>query len=72
MVAVRQETGSTKWMFFGLIYPIVLGFISAVLIFSGGSYFGLSSLQTMIAFYILAVLFMFSMALIKPEEIYEE
>lgn len=72
MVAVRQETGSTKWMFFGLIYPIILGFISAVLIFSGGSYFSLSGFETMIVFYILSIIFMIAMALIKSEEIYEE
>jgi ferrous iron transport protein B len=72
MVAVRQETGSTKWMLFGLIYPMIIGFISAVLIFSGGSALGLSGIETMIAFYILALIFMLGMAFIKPNEIYEE
>lgn len=72
MVAVRQETGSTKWMLFGLLYPILMGFIASVLIFSGGNYFNLSGLETMFAFYLLAIIFMLIMAFIKPKEIYNE
>lgn len=67
MVAVRQESGSTKWMLFGIIYPIILGFISSVIIFSGGSLLGLSGFQTMIGFYILAIIFMLVMASINPK-----
>ncbi|MGM0547867.1 MAG: nucleoside recognition domain-containing protein [Bacillota bacterium] len=72
MVAVRQETGSTKWMLFGLLYPMLIGFIASVLIFSGGNYFNLSGLETMFAFYLLAIIFMLVMAFIKPKEIYNE
>ena len=35
---VRVETGSTKWMLFAAAtYPIILGFIIAVIVFQGGS-----------------------------------
>ncbi|SFL87401.1 nucleoside recognition domain-containing protein [Halanaerobium salsuginis] len=71
LVAVRQETGSTKWMLFALLYPIGLGFISGVLIFSGGSYFDLSGIQAMGAFYLLAIVFMLTMALFKTKAVYE-
>ncbi|KQC12022.1 MAG: hypothetical protein APR54_10125 [Candidatus Cloacimonas sp. SDB] len=68
LLAVRLETGSTKWMLFATIYPIILGSIIAVLIFTGGSLLGLSGLQAMILFYILAIAIMIVMGFIKNTE----
>lgn len=55
-VMVRMQSGSTKWMLFGLTYPIVLGLGVATLVFSGGKALGLSGFQVMWVFYGLCVL----------------
>jgi len=70
---MKLETGSWRWMLFGIIYPIILGSVIAVLVFSGGNLLGLSGLQTMIVFYALAVLLMIVMGFIKfkPESLME-
>ncbi len=65
LLAVRLETGSTKWMLFATFYPIILGFIIAVLIFSGGSLLGLTGIQAVIWFYVLAIIVMILMGFIK-------
>ncbi|MBW2095216.1 MAG: ferrous iron transporter B, partial [Deltaproteobacteria bacterium] len=67
LLMVRLETGSTKWMLFAAFYPIVLGIIIAILVFTGGSLLGLSGLQAMAAFYILALILLVLMGLIKKE-----
>jgi ferrous iron transport protein B len=64
---IKVETGSTKWMLFATFYPIVLGTIIAILIFTGGNLLGLSGMQAMFAFYILALIFLVLMGLIKRE-----
>ncbi|MDI6890301.1 MAG: ferrous iron transport protein B [Thermodesulfovibrionales bacterium] len=65
LIMVRLEAGSTKWMLFAGIYPIVLGLMFAILVFTGGNLLGLSGLQAMIAFYILAIAVTTVMGLIK-------
>jgi ferrous iron transport protein B len=67
LLMVRLETGSTKWMLFATFYPIVLGLIISILVFTGGSLLGLSGMQAMISFYILALLVLAAIALIKRE-----
>jgi ferrous iron transport protein B len=67
LLMVRLETGSTKWMLFATFYPIVLGLILSILVFTGGSLLGLSGLQAMISFYILALLFLVGIGLLKRE-----
>ena len=67
LLMVRVETGSTKWMLFAAFYPIVLGFIISIFVFTGGSLLGLSGFQVMILFYLLAIGFLVSMGLIKKE-----
>ena len=67
LLMVRVETGSTKWMLFTAFYPIVLGFIISIFVFTGGNLLGLSGLQVMILFYVLAIFFLVSMGLIKRE-----
>jgi len=53
LIMVRVETGSTKWMLFAATYPIILGFIIAVIVFQGGQLLGLSALQVMTFFSLL-------------------
>ncbi len=65
LMAIRLESGSYKWMLFAAIYPIILGFIIATLVFSGGSLLGFSGLQAMISFYILAIVVMIMMGFIR-------
>ena len=67
LLMVKVETGSIKWMLFATFYPIVLGTIIAVLVFTGGNLLGLSGMQAMIAFYILALILLVLMGLIKRE-----
>jgi len=55
LLMVKLEAASLKWMLFATFYPTILGLIIAVLIFTGGNLLGLSGLQAMIAFYILAI-----------------
>jgi len=54
-IAVKVQTGSTKWMLFSFFYPLILGLSAAVLIFSGGSSLGLTGMQAMWGFYALAL-----------------
>ena len=67
LIMVRLETGSTKWMLFATIYPIILGLIIAILIFTGGNLLGLSGIQAMIAFYILAIICTAILGFVKRE-----
>ncbi len=66
LLMIQVEAG-IKWMLFAVIYPVVLGAAIAILVFSGGNLLGLSGLQTMVAFYALAVAVMVTMAFIKRE-----
>lgn len=54
-IAVKMQTGSTKWMIFSFLYPLVLGLSAAVLVYSGGMMLGLSGMQAMWGFYGLAL-----------------
>jgi ferrous iron transport protein B len=67
LLMVRVETGSTKWMLFACFYPIVLGLMISILVFTGGSLIGLSGLKAMIAFYILALIWLVFMGFMKRE-----
>jgi ferrous iron transport protein B len=40
LIAIRNETGSFGWMLFAAVYPIVLGFVLAVLVFQAGTALG--------------------------------
>jgi len=53
-------------MLFATFYPIVLGLIMALLVFSGGTLLGLSGLQSMIAIYCLVAVVTVAMGFIKP------
>lgn len=70
-MAVKIQTGSVKWMLFSIGYPMLLGLVVASLVFSLGSALGLSGLQAMFAFYLLALGFALFMGFIKnqPEHI---
>ena len=67
LIMVKLETGSTKWMLFATFYPILIGILISVLVFTAGNLLGLSGIQAMIAFYILAIAVTITMGLIKKE-----
>ena len=69
-IAVKLQSGSVKWMMFAMIYPMILGIIVATLIFTGGSALGLTGLQAMVAFYVLALVLTIIMGFIKPKSEY--
>lgn len=54
-IAVKLQSGSVKWMLFGMFYPMVLGISAATLIFTGGTLLGLNGLQAMGVFYAIAL-----------------
>lgn len=64
---VKLETDSIKWVLFATVYPIILGFMIATLVFSGGNFLGLSGLQAMVSFYILALVVTTATAFIKSK-----
>lgn len=65
-IAVKIQSGSVKWMLFAMGYPMVLGLAAASLIFTGGSVLGLSGLQAMAAFYLLALVITIAAGFIAP------
>jgi len=69
-IAVKLQSGSVKWMMFAMIYPMILGIIAATLIFTGGNALGLTGLQAMIAFYVLALVLTIITGFIKPKSEY--
>ncbi len=40
MILIKLETGSWKWLIFAIIYPIILGFLAAALVFQTGLLLG--------------------------------
>lgn len=50
-IMIKVQTGSYKWMLFSILFPTSLGFLVAVLLFTGGRILGLSGIQMMGLFY---------------------
>jgi len=65
LLMVKLEAASLKWMLFATLYPTILGLLIAIFVFTGGSLLGLSGLQAMVAFYIIAIVVTTIMAFIK-------
>lgn len=65
-VAVRVQTGSTKWMLFSFLYQLFLGLFVAMIVFTGGQALGLSGIQAMWGFYGLALALTVVMGFVKP------
>ena len=55
-IMIKVQTGSYKWMLFSILFPTTLGFLVAVLLFTGGRILGLSGIQMMGLFYGVVVL----------------
>ena len=54
-IAVKLQAGSVNYMVLSIVYPMLLGLVSATLVFSLGSLLDLTGLQAMIGFYALAL-----------------
>lgn len=55
-VMVKVQTGSYKWMLFSIVFPTVFGLAVAGGVFTLGSALGLSGIQAMFGFYVLALM----------------
>nr|WP_321398562.1 ferrous iron transport protein B [uncultured Desulfobacter sp.] len=70
-IAVKLQSGSIKWMLFGMFYPMVLGISVATFIFTGGSLLGLNGLQAMGVFYAMALGTTIATGFIKTQSEFE-
>ncbi len=70
IMAIRVQTGSTKWMLFAFFVPLILGLLAAVLVFSGGSALGLTGFQAMWIFYLIPLTLTVLLGLIKTKRTY--
>lgn len=68
-IMIKVQTGSYKWMLFSIFFPTTLGFIVAILIFSGGRLIGLSGIQMMAVFYVLVVLLTCIIGFLKSRQV---
>jgi len=66
LLMIKLQAG-WRWMLFATVYPILLGLLVAILVFSGGSLLGLSGLGTMIAFYVGMIVVTVVLGFIKPK-----
>jgi len=64
---VKLQTGSVKWMIFSIVFPALLGITAASAIFSTGSALGLTGLQAMGGFYLLAVTITVGTGIVKQK-----
>lgn len=71
-IAVKLQSGSVKWMLFGMTYPMVLGISVATFIFTGGTLLGLSGLQAMGVFYAIALCTTIATGFIKTKPEFED
>ncbi|MBW1989455.1 MAG: ferrous iron transport protein B [Deltaproteobacteria bacterium] len=55
MMMIRLQTGSNRWMLFGIAYPAVLALCVSSLVFTGSGLLGLDGLSAMFAFWGLAL-----------------
>ena len=70
IMAIRVQTGSTGWMLFAFFVPLILGLLAAVLVFSGGSAFGLSGFEAMWMFYLIPLTLTVLLGLIRTKRTY--
>ena len=66
-IMVRTQTFSTRWMVFSIFFQMSIGLLVATLVFTGGSWLGLSGVQAMWAYYGLCLGLLLLLALI-PEK----
>lgn len=65
LITIGTEAGF-KWMLFSVVYPTILGFLFAVLIFSGGTLLGTTGLVTFLIFYFIIIGVTILLGLYKP------
>lgn len=68
-IMVKVQTGSYKWMLFSIIFPTVIGLLTASLVYSLGSALGLTGFEAMVAFYGLALLTAVGLAFVPDSSI---
>lgn len=63
-IMVRAQTVSTRWMLFSILFQMSVGLVVATLVFSGGTWLGLSGFEAMWAYYALCVVLLLLLALV--------
>ncbi len=64
-IMVKVQTGSYKWMFFSIAFPTIFGLAVASGVFTFGTMLGLSGIQAMGAFYVLALITAIGLSFIR-------
>ncbi len=54
-IMIKVQTGSYKWMLFSILFPTLLGFFVASVLYTGGTAFHLSGIQMMGLLYVIVV-----------------
>lgn len=69
---MKLQSGSVKWMLFGMCYPMALGITVATFIFTGGTLLKLSGFQAMGVFYAIALCITIATGFIKTKSEFED
>ncbi len=66
-IMVRAQAASTRWMLFSILFQMCIGLLIATLVFTGGSWLGLSGFQAMWAYYGLCLCLLIVLALLPDK-----
>ncbi|MGD9123621.1 MAG: ferrous iron transport protein B [Desulfarculaceae bacterium] len=61
-IMVKVQTASYKWMLFSIIFPTLLGLAAASAVYTLGGMMGLTGVQAMVGFYVVALLLAIGLA----------
>ncbi|MBQ4566538.1 MAG: ferrous iron transport protein B [Desulfovibrio sp.] len=63
-IMVKTQAGSTKWMLFSIVFQMCIGLLVATLVFTGGTWLGLTGYQAMWAYYALCLCILVALAFV--------
>ena len=67
-IMVKTQTLSTRWMLFSILFQMTVGLMVATLVFTGGSWLGLSGFEAMWAYYGFCLVLLLLLALVPAGE----
>lgn len=71
-IMVKTQTFSTRWMIFSILFQMSVGLMVATLVFSGGTWIGLSGFEAMWAYYGLCLCLLLVLAIIPERGMADE
>lgn len=71
-IMVKTQTFSTRWMIFSILFQMSVGLMVATLVFSGGTWLGLSGFEAMWAYYGLCLCLLLVLATIPERDMADE